>query len=93
MAYKVVVHDTAGQRDNSFTAAQEEPTSTTELRSSTGQSTGDMAHAGTAKPRRARKAPAALLQHAGCVIIPTLAKPSPLTEITMKRSVLPPKPI
>jgi hypothetical protein len=37
-AYEVMVHNIAGTRDNNTIAAQEEPTSTTERWSSTGQS-------------------------------------------------------
>jgi hypothetical protein len=77
MACKVVVHDTAGTRDISFTVVWEEPTSTAELRLSIGQSTGThQTHAGPTEPRRARKAPAALLQHGGRAGVPTLAEPS-----------------
>jgi hypothetical protein len=86
MACKVVVHDIAGTRDSSSVAAQEEPSSTAN-RLDEAAMQGHIRATLADWPRRAHKAPAALLQHAGRIAVSILAKYSPShLESTTKRS-------
>jgi hypothetical protein len=80
----VEVHDIAETGDSSFAAAWEEHTFTDKRRSSTGQSNRGTIGPWPPGPRRARKALAVLLQHAGHAAVPILAESSPVATTFRK---------